>query len=389
MKLISAQIDNLLGSEGRIEVNFNQDINVITGKNGAGKTTFLKLIWYIISGNIAQAVAEINFTKATIQTSEYTCSIFRLNSSTCRAQYDTPDGKSIAIEDGNTDSDEPQFFDARDELAELLYPIGSSLFFPTFRRIEGGFSMGKRRTKVSFGDGRSSRALEEAMNGLAQRMSNNDHLFITSISTFDIESMLLKSYASLSEESNKLQQSTSNDIIAAIRDYKDDHVRSPDNNIESIRTANQVIDSVRQKIERMESARNEIMLPMQAIRKLMSKFFSHSGIKFGPRLSFGDAASAINSDALSAGEKQMLSFICYNALRKNCIAFIDEPELSLHVDWQRLIFPTLLQQNSGNQFIVATHSPFIYSKYPDKEICIDLNGDKGDNFDNNKDTTDE
>ena len=50
------------------------------------------------------------------------------------------------------------------------------------------------------------------------------------------------------------------------------------------------------------------------------------------------------------------------------VIFIDEPELSLHADWQRQLFPILARQQSSNQFIVATHSPFIYSKYPDKEI---------------------
>ena len=71
----------------------------------------------------------------------------------------------------------------------------------------------------------------------------------------------------------------------------------------------------------------------------------------------------------------MLSFLCYNAFSENTVIFIDEPELSLHVDWQRLLLPTLLEQETGNQFFIATHSPFIYAKYPDKEIPL---GDKGD-----------
>ncbi|EDZ47000.1 conserved hypothetical protein [Rhodobacterales bacterium Y4I] len=66
----------------------------------------------------------------------------------------------------------------------------------------------------------------------------------------------------------------------------------------------------------------------------------------------------------------MLSFICYNAFYKNSVIFIDEPELSLHVDWQRQLFHILNGQESGNQFVFATHSPFIYGKYPDKEIAI-------------------
>ena len=86
-----------------------------------------------------------------------------------------------------------------------------------------------------------------------------------------------------------------------------------------------------------------------------------------------EAKEAISSDKLSAGEKQMLSFLCYNAFSDNMPIFIDEPELSLHVDWQRLLFPTLLKQGQKNQFFVATHSPFIYAKYPDKEFLLNDN----------------
>ena len=66
----------------------------------------------------------------------------------------------------------------------------------------------------------------------------------------------------------------------------------------------------------------------------------------------------------------MLSFLCYNAFVKSSVVVIDEPELSLHVDWQRMLFATLQEQGTSNQFVVATHSPFIYSKFPDKEILL-------------------
>ena len=91
----------------------------------------------------------------------------------------------------------------------------------------------------------------------------------------------------------------------------------------------------------------------------------------------GAAKEAIASDKLSAGEKQMLSFLCYNAFSEKTAIFIDEPELSLHVDWQRILVPTLLEQGTENQFFIATHSPFVYSKYPDKELLI--GEDRGDN----------
>jgi len=60
--------------------------------------------------------------------------------------------------------------------------------------------------------------------------------------------------------------------------------------------------------------------------------------------------------------------LSYNAFTKDAAIFIDEPELSLHVDWQRQLLPTLMKQGTKNQFFIATHSPFIYGMYPDKEI---------------------
>ncbi len=93
-------------------------------------------------------------------------------------------------------------------------------------------------------------------------------------------------------------------------------------------------------------------------------------------LSLGNSKQGINSSLLSAGEKQMLSFLVYNAFYEDTIFIIDEPEINLHVDWQRQLLPALLKQGTTNQFIVATHSPFIYGNYPDKEI--QLHNDKGD-----------
>jgi ABC-type lipoprotein export system ATPase subunit len=111
--------------------------------------------------------------------------------------------------------------------------------------------------------------------------------------------------------------------------------------------------------------------PFTVLSELVGKILNYSGIRFTENIALGDATNAIYSEQLSSGEKQMLSFLCHNAFQKNSIIFIDEPELSLHVDWQRLLFPMLLKQGTDNQFIVATHSPFIYSRYPDKEIILD------------------
>lgn len=179
----------------------------------------------------------------------------------------------------------------------------------------------------------------------------------------------MRKYTELSEIANALQKSTSEDIIEQIKSYKYDRLDKNSGAAEG------VLDTIRSMIEFMDAQRESALSPLTAVRSLVERLFTHTGIRLNARLSFGDAATAINSDMLSAGEKQMLSFICYNAFYANSTIFIDEPELSLHVDWQRQLFPTLAAQGTSNQFIIATHSPFIYSKYPDKEII--MSSDRG------------
>ena len=95
----------------------------------------------------------------------------------------------------------------------------------------------------------------------------------------------------------------------------------------------------------------------------------YKGVKLDD-FTIGESDDAIDSRMLSAGEQQMLSFLCYNAFYEDSVVFIDEPEISLHLDWQRRLFPSLMRQQTSNQFIVATHSPCIYSKYEDKELIL-------------------
>ncbi|WP_031440210.1 AAA family ATPase [Sphingomonas sp. FUKUSWIS1] len=377
MRIKTFEVVDLLDRPGTIRASFHSDLNILTGKNGAGKTSLLKLLWYVMSGNIIHALNEVPFSKFNLVTDSYECTVYRLSYNTCRVEF-TTNNKTWVFEDGQSDDDE-DFTNAEDLANPRLIKRGSSVFFPTFRRIEGGFTLTPNRNRrnhtglFSFGPSRVKSDIEDALTALSKKLTNGTHTFVSSISTADIVGLLLTRFADLSGLYNDIQQKTSEEIISTIKEFKSDK-----EDVQEIDTANIVIDDIRQKIESMESDREDIMAPMEAVRSLVERLFKHTGINIGTRLSFGDAANSVTSDALSAGEKQMLSFICYNAFNQNSVLIIDEPELSLHVDWQRQLFPMLLAQQSSNQFIIATHSPFIYSKYPDKEVLIDLDrGDSG------------
>jgi predicted ATP-binding protein involved in virulence len=367
LKIRSFEVIGLLGRETPLKVKFNEDMNIITGRNGSGKTSALKLLWFILSGNVFLALREVSFKKATLETTDYECTIYRESANTCRIDWKV--GEHRKVFEDQFDDDGDIILNAEDQANVLLMKFGSSVFLPTFRRIEGGFTLSDRGNIFS----KAKNEVEDSLIALSKKLSNQKHTFVASLSTVDIVTLLVTQYTELSEKYNQLQQQTSQDIIGKIKTYKLD-----ESDQDQLDAATRTLDQIRQQIESMEASREVIMTPLEAVRILAMKLFKHSGIKLGKTFNFGDAANAVNSDALSAGEKQMLSFIAYNAFYRDSIVIIDEPELSLHVDWQRQLFPTLLSQQTSNQFIIATHSPFIYSKYPDKEIQIDADRGDGD-----------
>jgi predicted ATPase len=78
--------------------------------------------------------------------------------------------------------------------------------------------------------------------------------------------------------------------------------------------------------------------------------------------------SELKLSQLSSGEKQAL-YILIHALRAGVNALIiDEPELSMHIDWQRQLIDSVLSLNPETQVIVATHSPEVMATIPDS--CI-------------------
>lgn len=80
----------------------------------------------------------------------------------------------------------------------------------------------------------------------------------------------------------------------------------------------------------------------------------------------GEVEFIFNSDnsshsykTLSAGEKQLLLILLTVFMQEDnkAILIMDEPEISLHVDWQRQLIDIIRKLNSDCQIIVSTHSP--------------------------------
>ncbi|MBV7271624.1 AAA family ATPase [Clostridiaceae bacterium UIB06] len=91
--------------------------------------------------------------------------------------------------------------------------------------------------------------------------------------------------------------------------------------------------------------------------------------------------SVMKLNQLSSGEKQeiVLFYELIFETRNNTSLLIDEPEISLHIVWQRMFMDDLLKivEYKGLKVIVATHSPQIINNHWDIQVDLgELYGNK-------------
>jgi predicted ATPase len=375
MKLKSVSIRGL-NNKLDCDFEFHNDINIVTGINGCGKTTFLKILWYAISGNIERLISEISFVEFNLETSYY--SLFVTNrDGFIEWKYVRSDTEEVR--EGLSKSGES----LNDLIIDnnLIIPNkSSSVFFPTFRRIEGGYAITNPYKKGRTASGgmtatymqeefreKDSVNIQDNLDKLSKLLTVLDHKFVCSISTHDLGYLLRLHHAETTEKIDEYSRALNKSLISKLENIKSGIEDSRDESLA-------IVSKLQREVADVDNRRDELLQPFKVLSELVTKVMHYKGIKLDNFI-LGESDDAIDARLLSYGEQQMLSFLCYNAFYEDSVIFIDEPELSLHPDWQRRLFPNLMKQQSSNQFIVATHSPMIYSKYSDKEII--LSSEKG------------
>jgi predicted ATP-binding protein involved in virulence len=129
---------------------------------------------------------------------------------------------------------------------------------------------------------------------------------------------------------------------------------------------------------------NELAIRCSALLKLIENKFTNKklAIRKDEGLVVLDSfnSSPIPIDALSSGEQHEI-VITYELLFKtpaNTLLLIDEPEISLHVAWQKTFIEDLKYMSNivGFDALVATHSPFIVGDHYEIMQALD-DGDHG------------
>ena len=117
--------------------------------------------------------------------------------------------------------------------------------------------------------------------------------------------------------------------------------------------------------------------PLTDFVKLVNEFFAQTGkdVTVGRegdvsiRMPNGEKASLL---ALSSGERQIFIMLAHLSLDRRLpgdgVFIVDEPELSLHLDWQDMFVGAIEKANPRLQLILATHAPAIIGGRD--EFCV-------------------
>lgn len=223
------------------------------------------MAWLIISGNIRLAITEINFSSCKVVTDEYECQVIRINKDDCKIEL-IINGERYSFEDDvDIDGDHLPFMDTAEEKAHPhLARLGNTLFFPTFRRIEGGFSLTSNEIYLSRSIKRAFSDFDEALTDLSKKLSTGNHLFVSAISSRDINNLLLRKYADYSERINEYQQKISAQVIKKISAFEDKIHNSEI-------AASNLLSETKKEIEKIEDFRSSALKPLNAVKDLVEK----------------------------------------------------------------------------------------------------------------------
>ena len=108
----------------------------------------------------------------------------------------------------------------------------------------------------------------------------------------------------------------------------------------------------------------EVSYPKRRFQDLADELFAETGkkiIRTKNEIVFEQEGEELLPYRLSSGEKQMLVILLTVLVqdKQPCVLLMDEPEVSLHIEWQQRIISIIREMNPHAQIILTTHSPAV------------------------------
>lgn len=390
------------------ECNFYSDVNIIIGKNGTGKTTFMNILQAVLTVDIDEMLnnefdsIEIILKNEGKQRTVKAARVEEKFSAVPLMEYQISSKKySLPLLSPDDRRASPlrrrRAVEGIEEIRRQLSQFVSLSTLSVYR-LRSGEDL---EIRDKFGlkiinpvDYRLSQLLQKLalyqleLSQMAQNISIELQKEVLASILYDKDDSDRASIGLTFDKEKERSNLTSayqqlNALDANIRRKINIHVDAIDKTIENLKSAEnkkngyreidfRSIESLRQtqKIIRLSLKSKEktvqLFSPINSFISILKEFITDKTFEFNAgELIVKSSYGSISNASLSSGEKQLLILFIETLLQKEqpYIFITDEPELSLHIAWQRKIIPAIKSLNPNAQIIAATHSPEVAAKY--------------------------
>lgn len=426
--LLSRLVVNGLWGKLNFDLSFNKDVTIIIGPNASGKTTLLNLLCYVLTADITQ-LAGIPFDNLTIYLkafkgiSERTIKVkttetgFTFSISTHSYRIDL---ERQSVYDRQSTSEMERKYRRRNqqkwvqEMHESINELVPAVWLPVSRRLpisedeeEHYFSRPKKRQLMESVDEclrdlvkeltRYRFRLDAQLSGLHKSFEKRvleiilfskehdkvKHLSLEPIPTRGEKDQLLRAFEAAGLLDSQMRDRIQVHFSMAERSIKrmsklkkSENVKLDDVLIIPLfRRTKSMILAARQ----LEEERENLFAPLSRYKSIVDSFLNEKTIHIMDngeiRINTMDEHDGqLRPEYLSSGEKQILILLTQALLfeEQPVVYVADEPELSLHVDWQEKLLKSLIDLGGEIQIIVATHSPDIVGPFTNKVIDLGM-----------------
>ncbi|KJK17137.1 ATP-binding protein [Pseudomonas sp. 2(2015)] len=403
-KLVEISIDGFWGKY-HARCGFNQDVNIIIGKNGTGKTTFMNILNAVLSVDTV-ALLDNDFTEVVIRLgfdgSSRTIKVTKSEDMPFTAVRYHIAQRKFALPLIGEDLRSASLYRRRaaeaaqkikDELSGIVSLASLSVYRfrsntdpdaqdrGTYRKVLGPVDMRLNELMHSLSNYQLSLAQRsrnisvdlqrDVLMSLLYKNEANQVGYALDFDADQEKQNLVAAYKQLGIYGSSINkriaehvssiESTVQEIKAAIKRQEKSFEHVDFAPLEASKRAHKVFDMSLEAEKKIKSVYSQVDLFLAILKEFIE------GKEFG--FESGElvvkSPSSIPISKLSSGEKQLLIIFAEALLQRQepYIFLADEPELSLHIAWQRKIIPAIKKLNPNAQVLVATHSPEIAGKY--------------------------
>lgn len=448
---------NIIGLFGEkdIMVDLTDNIKILVGENGTGKTHILNIIYFIMSNQLIE-LSKIDFYKIIIYTDDGKFKLFKkelieffsndrvnrgplsyISRYLSKLEYEeliasiingipirelsffrekisrNPNINRI-LRDLELDIERGRYRDELlynkrnsniKELKEYItnkydkYRKNSMIYLPTYRRIEKGlqqlikndvliegFSVDDTDSLINFGMKDTNEIIETLLSDISnsflqayadlssdmlKELLNANDKKIEVINNLDLEVVHLV----LTRVGSKISDEDKKRIIGIVSKNKTTLQNYP------------ILSMIKNLVELYEGSTKKLEDRIEKFVKVCNKYLVEKRMvynKINVTLYIENVYinKKISIDNLSSGEKQIVSLFAKIYLKEihKFMMFFDEPELSLSLEWQKMLIKDILNTGNCEFLFVTTHSPFIFYDDDLLEVTDDISSLTKNNF---------